>query len=95
MNSLQNELGKEKQNYIKLCLLFKTRNSENFFDYVEEEVFTVKHETREEKSFYCRTKSNNNIFIEKDQSKITIYCDILFFARKSNNGYYELIISKI
>ena len=92
MNSLQNELGKEKQNYIKLCLLFKTRNSEKtFFDYVEEEVFRVKHETREEKSFYCRTKYDNNIFIEKDQKEITNYCDILFFARKSNNGYYELI----
>ena len=90
-SSLKDE-EKIQQKIPKLCLLFKTRNSEKyFFDYCKEEVFTVNHETTEERYFYCRGKFNNNIFNRAEQKDIPQYCDILFLARKSKNGYYELI----
>ena len=76
----------------KLCLYFRTRNSDDlYFDYSVKEVFNVKHETNEKKYFYCRIKSINKIINAKEQKELQPIHNILFLARKCINGYYELI----
>ena len=76
----------------KLCLYFRTRNSDDlYFDYSVKDVFNVKHETNEKKYFYCRIKSINKIINAKEQKELQPIHNILFLARKCINGYYELI----
>ena len=87
----------EKKLNPELYLIFKTFNSDNvIFDYSKKEVLTVNHNTTEKNSFYCRKKTNKiNNFIKHED--IDQQYEILFRARKSKKGYYELIhpISRI
>ena len=86
----QGDLEKTQEKEIKLSLSFKTQNfDEPCFDYSLGNVYNVNHDLEDEKLFYCRTKYQNNIFTYTDQKEIRD-CDILFFARKSKNKYYEL-----
>ena len=76
----------------KLYLLFNTRNTnELLFDYSARDVHIVKHETNDKKYYYCRIKSINKIITRKDQKELLQIHNLLFLARKSNKGYYELI----
>ena len=59
--------NKEEKKNIKICFLFKIRNSNDaIFDYLEKDVFHVKHETSEERIFYFRTNAGNKIINSKD-----------------------------
>ena len=76
----------------KLSLIFKTKNSDkNVFDYSQSGIITVKHETEDKSIYYCRTLYTNKIVIYEEQKYIDDECQILFRARKSKKGYYELI----
>ena len=89
---IPSQINNEKEKIIKLSLSFKIRNSDDSsFNYKESDVFTVKHDTSEERSFYCRTQSNNKIITIIKQMELQQGCYILFLARKSKNKYYELI----
>ena len=81
----------EKKLNPELYLIFKTFNSDNvIFDYSKKEVLTVNHNTTEKNSFYCRKKTNKiNNFIKHED--IDQQYEILFRARKSKKGHYELI----
>ena len=92
-------MEKEKNKIIKpkLYLSFITRNSDEdiFFDYNERSDSwpSIYIETTEKRAFYYREKYSNLIDNKKDQKELNeIYnIDILFLARKSKKGYYELI----
>jgi len=76
----------------KLCLLFNTRNTDELlFDYSAVDVHIVKHETNDKKYYYCRIKSINKIINRKEQNELLQIHNLLFKARKSTKGYYELI----
>ena len=81
----------EKKFNPELHLIFKTFNSDNvIFDYSKKEVLTVNHNTTEKNSFYCRKKTNKIYNFIKHEDIDQQY-EILFRARKSKKGYYELI----
>ena len=92
-------MEKEKNKIIepKLYLSLITRNSDEdiFFDYSEKSDLwpLVYIETTEERVFYYREKYSNLIDNKKDQKELNEInnIDILFLARKSKKGYYELI----
>lgn len=76
----------------KLKLSFNTLNSDGIlFNYKKNEVLRVSHNTKNKCYYYCRGKYSNNINIYQNQLDIEQNSDILFKARKSKNGYYELI----
>ena len=76
----------------ELNLLLYTFNAEaNLFNYKKNEVLKVTHKTKDKCSFYCRDIYSNNINNYTKQIDIDQNSEILFKARKSINGYYELI----
>ena len=75
----------------KLSLIFKTINSEEkIFDFRKNVVLTTTDEIKDESYYYIRT-TKNMINRYKEQKYIDNNNSLLFRARKSNKGYYELI----
>ena len=75
----------------KLFLIFKTINSEEkIFDFRKNVVLTTTDGIKDESYYYIRT-TKNMINRYKEQKIIDNNNFLLFRARKSNKGYYELI----
>ena len=92
-NTSKGKNKKEKKNTPKpqLNLEFKIYNSEgSLFNYKVKETVDIKHSTNES-FYYYMPKNRKQIINSKDHRNIQPNCDILFRARKSENGYYELI----
>ena len=76
-----------------LSLIFKTLNSNStFFDYTNKTVITVYHTSFDKIMYYYRVEKTNIINKKENQTDIENSNTILFKARKSRNGYYELIL---
>ena len=95
MNSVKtnNEKNDDEKKGPKLCLLFKTKNlNDILFDFTIKEDMIVTHETIDQNIYYFRRK-NSNIIVNFNHQKdiINEEGEILFRARKSKKGYYELI----
>ena len=89
---------KEKEEKIEkeessLSLIFRTLNSNStFFDYTNKAVITVYHTSFDKIKYYYRVEKTNIINNIENQTDIENSNTILFKARKSRNGYYELIL---
>ena len=87
-----NNVQKKKEINCKLSLSFKIFMSDGeLFNYKTDDVLTINHNTSKKCYYYCKPNGKNIIVNYEKHNFIQSNCDILFKARKSENGYYELI----
>ena len=87
-----NTVQKKGEMNPKLSLSFKIFMADGqLFNYKTDNILTINHSTSNKCYYYCKTQGKNIIVNYEKHNCIQSNCDILFKARKSINGYYELI----
>ena len=87
-----NTVQKKKEIDPKLSLTFKIFLAEGeLFSYKTDNVLTINHSTSNKYYYYSKQQGKNIIVNNEKHTSIQSNCEILFKARKSKNGYYELI----
>ena len=85
-------INKKNEINVKLSLSFKIFMDEGgLFNYKSDNVLTINHSTSNRCYYYCRQQGKNIIVNFEKHDYIQPNCEILFKARKSKYGYYELI----